>query len=470
MLKINDIKLQSIYYLLTFLFALFTTFEVFKTKMGGITILYADFFYFIFVFSTLIIFFKKKSIWKVNSKIRYIVIIFFSLILCTLNALPAVIDVSFDKPLMDGSLNAIKYVIRNLFQLIIYICICFLPTNYQNKAVKGYCYGFLMAIILHSIYSIIQMIYMYFFLIDIHTIILNSLGITKETINHDLVNYIGYPILRNCGFHWDPAYFGLWGCIGLSTVLFCSKRNRWIKFSLIIIGVAWSFSFSRSGYLAFVCGVLFILLGHYYNNTIYKINIGRLIRYGFFVFIGIFIIYIFLPSELQDYISYSFNYRFTYNPESKGTERHIMYPLWAIEGSIHDLWHFIFGYGPRNSSRGIAYSGHILEFTTTDVYDIESDFCKMLLSYGIISFVLYLLFNYYIVRTYIKNIDFRKSSVEAYFYIFGIVGSFIAGIFYMYNDSKWIWFLYLFALLYLNNNIQTKSMNIQNERGIDYHS
>ncbi len=439
------------YEIVTFLFALFTTFEVFKTERYGITILYADFFYFIFVAFTLLEFVFQKKSFVINVKLIPILSVFFLLVISTLNFLPSVIDMAFDKSQMDGSIPAIKYTIRNIFQLFLYAIICFLGKNLQKQAVRGFCYGFLLAIIIHSIYSIVQMVFMYAYMKDIHTLILGNIGITKETINHDLVNYIGYPIIRNSGFHWDPAYFGLWGCIGLSTFLFTQTNIIWRKYVIFIIALAWSFSFSRSGYFAFLCGIIIIGIGHYFNPTLSFIRIKNVLKYSLYICVLVLVVFALLPIDLQNYIMESFSYRFTYNPDSKGTSRHLLYPLWAFEGSIHDIWHFIFGYGPRNSSRGIAYGGNILDLTTGRVYDIESDFCKMLLSYGIICMILYILFNYYIVKYYIKFINFKISSFEAYFYLFGVIGSFFAGIFYMYNDSKWIWFMYLFALIFLNN-------------------
>lgn len=450
----SDRWMRKRYEIVTFLFALFTTFEVFKTERNGITILYADFFYFIFVAFTILEFIFQKKIFILQIRLIPIACVFFLLVISTLNFLPSIIDIGFDNIRMDGSIAAIKYSIRNFFQLLLYAIICFLGERLQKQAIKGFCYGFLLATILHSIYSIVQMVFMYAFMEDIHTLILGTIGITKETINHDLVNYIGYPIIRNSGFHWDPAYFGLWGCIGLSTFLYSQTNDIWKKFVIWIIALAWSFSFSRSGYFAFLSGVIIIGIGHTFNNSINTIGIKKILKYGLYICMFVFIVFLLLPIELQNYIVESFSYRFTYNPESKGTTRHLLYPLWAFEGSIHDIWHFIFGYGPRNSSRGIAYGGNILDLTTDRVYDIESDFCKMLLSYGVVCMILYLIFNYYIVKYYIKYINFKDSPIVSYFYIFGIIGSFFAGIFYMYNDSKWVWYMYLFALLFLNNNIK----------------
>lgn len=352
----------------------------------------------------------------------------------------------------DGVNGALKYTVKTII-LIVFICsIILLPNLYIKYNVKYYIRGFITAVFIHGLYSIVQIIFWYSFNEDIHTPMLKAFGVTEESVGHVLVNYLILGVIRPSGIHWDPAYFGLWGGIILLLAVYTPHFMGRIvakKVLITLLSIAWFLSFSRTGYFAVLMTIIVLAILRLKNRTIKQIKfvkISQAIIMGCVFVGGIFIV---LPLDIQKLAGNAITYRFSHDEEDGGSSRHISYPVYTIEGMLHDPVHFIFGYGARNSSRAIYYSNNIHDFVDKpEAFDIESDICKMLANYGFLYFLLYLFFNYKLIKAYCLRCNF-KHSFYPYFFTITSIATFFAGFFYMYNDSRWVWIVYLFALIFI---------------------
>lgn len=370
----------------------------------------------------------------------------------TLNFWSPVIDqgLYIDSP--DGVDISVKYCFKTIILTSFFLTNICLPTPYLAIFLRTYIYGFITGVFIHGVYSFVQLIFWYFIGGDIQSEFLNSIGITKESVGHDLVNIVAPGIIRVAGIHWDPAFFGLWGAIVILLNIyykpFLSKFK--LKHLLIaILWIAWIMTFSRTGYFGVIMTMCILSLIARFNPTVSKVHFGYIVR-GIVVIVGIgFCIYLSQTSELRNSFDEALIVRFSHNEEDEGTGRHLAYPIYTLEGMLHDPVHLIMGYGARNSSRAIYYSGNIPDFVNQpEAFDIESDLCKVLANYGLIGFLLFLYFNYRIVFLFVKRCDFRRS-IFPYFYLISIVTTFFAGFFYTFNDSRWIWIIYFSSLIFI---------------------
>lgn len=427
-----------------------------------------DVFYYVLLITNFICYFFNRS----NKGFRIIKsqygiwCVFILLLLMSLNIWSPILDHGIDIDSPNGIDISTKYVLKTLILIIYLISIILLPPKVINWSALSYVRGFIVAVFTHAIYSLIQLVTWYGFQDDIHTQLLNSFGITEETAGHVLVNYLILGVIRPSGLHWDPAYFGLWGAIVLMLSIYCHRFLYKLKLKSILIcilGIIWFLSFSRTGYFAMLMTIIVITFLKRFNQTIYRINFKGIIRNIILIlFLGIGG-YSLLPLELQKTFDTALAYRFSHDESDQGSSRHLLYPVYTVEGMLHDPFHLFFGYGARNSSRAIYYSDNITYFVDTpEAFDIESDLCKMLANYGIIYFCLYLYFNYKIVRIYVKKCDFRNT-LYPYFFLLSDIAVFFAGFFYMYNDSRWVWLIYLYSLIFVTRpDLFNKSNYVQN--------
>ena len=439
----------SFFTILVFLFGCFSILEALKYQFAGFTVYIGDIFYYLFLIYGLIYILnpKNRSYSNFDKKNKQINYIFLFLLIFSTNFWTPLIDFGLEGSL-DGYTGALKYALKTVILCFLILCISRFDNRHKIQFIRYYIYGFLTAIIIHAVYSLYQMIQWYVFGLDIHTQILNDMGITEDTVGHVLINFLYPPVIRLSGIHWDPAYFGLWGCIGIFS-LYYMRKNKFIKYiCLPIVIITWILSFSRTGYFSFIVLLFIFFVCHRYNSSLPWIRVKSILEISFLILVFVLIIYFSLPEEYTILLNDAISYRFDISDVSSdaGSHRHLNYPLYALEGSLHDPVHFLFGYGARNSSRGILASGNITDFVSTEVFDIESDFCKMLLNYGFIYFVLYCYFNYILVVNYIKVFNFKKEIIS-YIIFITVISTFFAGIFYVYNDSKWVWIIYYIAVL-----------------------
>lgn len=457
----------KIYKISSFLFGLFSILEAFKYQVGGVSLYFGDILYYIYSAITCIfvIYFHKKDVSivcerhnRIHVPRRYYTlwVMFTVLLIGSLNIWSPIIDTNIATFEPNGVEVAIKYAVKTIISLFIFYLILNLPQFLQKQTLRYFSYGFISAVYLHAFYSLVQLVFWYIFADDIHTKFLGYFGITENSVGHVLVNFLIVPVIRPSGIHWDPAYFGLWGEIILLWWFYAKVENKryklFAKIANIILLITWLLSFSRTGYFALLASVGILTLLSYRNRSIRRPSTRILLKglIGFICLFGLLICS--LPKDVSKSISKGIEYRFTASHNDEGTNRHIMYPIYVMKGMLHDPYHFLLGYGARNSSRAIYHSGELSNFVNTEeTFDIESDFCKMAANFGFIYFLVYLYFNYKIVICFAIKQRLQSDSIATFFLIC-IISIFFAGLFYVYNDSKWVWFIYFYALLYLSDS------------------
>lgn len=445
-----------------FFFGFFCIIEALKYPIGNVNIYFGDLFYYAYIlYNLLIICYSNYQNLRIYTKLNQLYIILFSLVVLSTNFwIPLIDNGTYDQ--QNGSTPAIKYAVKTLIMLIAFVSTVFLSPTYKKLNIKYFVYGFVSAIYFHALYSFVQIIFWYELDLDIHTTLLNSIGITEESIKHPLINYFMYPFFRPCGLHWDPAYFGLWGVIGIY-ISFQLRRYKIVKYLLLpILIITWVLSFSRTGWFALVSFFFALYFASFVNKTIKRIKFKNVINGIGLISAFIVIAWLTLPKDYTKIFQTSLQVRINSNTSDEGSQRHINYPIYSIEALLHDPYHLIFGYGARNSSRGIAHTDNISDFVKAEEsFDIESDICKMMINYGLFYFILYAYFNIKISLVYLKYAD--QKNFFASFFTVSLISTFAAGLFYSYNDSKWIWFVYLYSILflseYLNTNIYGRKHN-----------
>ena len=142
------------------------------------------------------------------------------------------------------------------------------------------------------------------------------------------------------------------------------------------------------------------------------------------------------------------------------TQKHVLYPLMAAKAIIKDPYHFVFGYGNRNSGRVVEEDILAIQnnFNSNEVYDIESDISRIPINTGILGFSAYLLFISVILFQLMQAYFKTKNELHLFIFI-AICTTFFAGFFYAYNDSIWVWMFYIIALILLQNSEDGKAFS-----------
>lgn len=216
----------KIYSLSSYFLGFFSIICIPKFIIGGVTLYIGDIFYLLIFFLSLTVI--KQKVTTISYNTYTISIILLLLLFSTLNfTSPLIVRTSL---LVSGDIfDSLKYVIKTIPNIVFFILLLYSPNIYQCTFCMKFINGFILAVIFHSIYSTIQIIYLYLFQIDIHTLIFDFLKVTDiDLAGHDIINFAYPPIIRTTGFHWDPAYFGLWGGIVLFSIFF-SKTNIPVK-------------------------------------------------------------------------------------------------------------------------------------------------------------------------------------------------------------------------------------------------
>lgn len=429
-------------------------FEAVRVQAGPVKLNISDAFFLLLLFSMLLSGYRGR-IQIEEPNVARITRRFFIILLFCLNFISPIIDEFLFPSGIDGITPSIAYSVKTVVNILFFLLLLSLEGEDKNDFLSFFCKGFLCGIAIHIIYSIIQLAEWYLFGVDIHTPLMASFGITEEFLGgHPVLNYVVPPlVIRAAGFFWDPYFIGIMGCVAIFVSL--TIRNVFLRnVSLITSFIVFVLSFSRTGYVALIATILLIpFISRYSTSFKERINSGKILKYSLVVF---FVVTLSLPFVLdrnsREELSQGLKYKAEIKVDDEGDMRHLMYPVYSIKAVFHDPYHLLLGYGARNSSRGLYVSGNIPnEMNSAVSYDIESDWCKFLIDYGIVCFVVYLLFNISLIRALIRQGNFEESYVPL-FLLITVLATFISGFFYTINDSRWVWLIYGAAIVYLNTD------------------
>ena len=435
--------MQYLFFLLGFL----STLQIFKYNLFGVNIYPFDIVYYTLIVILLINLQKgnNKETLLLSGQNQIILISFLLYFLFSVNIFV---------PILDGANSlylsvSVKFLIKKILFLIFFISLLLSTKDIKTDFINKFISGFFTSIILHSIYSYVVLFNWYLFHIDIHTKFLAFFNVSGHSVGHGLLNFIYYPILRTTGFHWDPAYFGVWGIIGIFYILI-SKFKLWSKILfLLIILIPWIFTFSRSAVFGLIITILIlILVKHKKQNSL--LNSTNIIAMMFVMIILIPFTILSTVSGKADFMKI-FSSRLEISSDVH-TQKHLKYPIMAAKAIAKDPIHFVFGYGNRNSGRAMADEIIKLQedFDSNRAFDIESDIVRYPLNIGILGFSLYLIFIVIILASIIRI--FHKTNNEFYLFIFSAISLiFFSGFFYAYNDSVWVWMIWIIAIFLLQN-------------------
>lgn len=457
MKKQNNLDILYIASALFFLLGFFSTLQIFKYNIFGFHLYPFDLIYYSLIFMLLFynLINKNSKIEFIDINAKTIFLLFFFFYCLNINILIPIID----QASTGYVFNSIKLFLKRFIFLFFVLLLFLSDKKIKDSFIKNFLNGFFISIFFHIVYSLIVGYFWYIQGKYLHTEWMGYFGITAESVGHSLKTYGFYPIIRLCGFHWDPAYFGLWGVIGIF-ILLIKKLKVFYKFPLLVlIFFVWILTFSRSGFFAFCITLISFLLLYLISKSktkllVNKVNIFLLL---IITIISISIIVVSLSSiykKIDTSISFSniLERRLEFN---KSTQRHLSYPIYAIEAISVDPIHLLFGYGSRNSGRSFNYADiEVIGWGRYDmadkVFDIESDLIRCLINTGVIGFSFYILITIILINILWKKYQLSDKKEYLLITIVGLLTTFFGGFFYGYNDSLWFWMFYLIALLLIN--------------------
>ncbi len=439
---------------LFFLLGFLSTLQIFKYKLLGAFVYPFDLVYYstILIIAFQIIKNKDKISFPLEGITKTILTLFFINYLFSINFISPIIDNANSYNILP----AIKFFLKKIIFLVFFFLILISEKNIKSKFINLYISGFYISIIFHAIYSYIVLYFWYFHHFDIHTKWLSFFGITEHSVGHGFKNFIYYPILRTNGFHWDPAYFGLWGILGFFFILL-KTDGVYKKISFIaIIFIPWVFTFSRSAVFGLLCTsvILIIIMFKTKKNLphlLNSINAKSVILLSFIIPLMLFI-------SVSGKISFIEILKSRVQVEEDvHTQKHLQYPMMATKALLNNPLHFFFGYGNRNSGRAIADDIIAIQddFHADRAFDVESDLVRIPLNRGLLGFSVYLIFIAVILFELIKA--YFRSKDRLYLFVFIVICStFFAGFFYAYNDSIWVWMFWATAIFLLQKDEKRK--------------
>ncbi|MCE7626709.1 O-antigen ligase family protein [Vibrio fluvialis] len=431
---------------LFFLLGFFSILELFKYKFAGINVYPMDLF---FVLSMLILIIELFNVKCCAIKFRnktsknIFLLLMFSFFL-NINSIIPIIDGASSEYIR----RTIVFSIKSVVLLVFFIVLSAQNYSTQLDFAKQFLKGIVAATFFHAVYSWVFFYDWYLGSGLLHIQLMESLGITAESVGHTLINYIIRPIVRASGLHWDPAYFGLWGA-ALIGFAFSYKNRRLLMLTTFIVLIPWFFTFSRTAYVALILASI--------TFFIYFIKLVSLKKFVFSVLLlsfsfSVITITLVNKSESSD-VNVSYIIESRTNTKSQGNQRHLFYPLYALEAVSVDPIHFLFGYGNRNSGRSFLYSGVDLpgwDVKTKPPFDIETDWFKILAAQGFIGFILYNIL--FIYTTFCNGRFYLIYRNPYYLYMFWLlIMLYFCGFFYVYIDSKWCWLLLMSSYLLINS-------------------
>lgn len=437
--------MNNLFFLLGFL----STLQIFKYQIFGANIYPFDLVYYsLIIILSVQLFRNKREIVFVLPKGGKMIFLLFLLYY--------LFSVNFISPIIDNVnsyniLPAIKFFLKRVIFLVFFFLIFISIKEIKSKFIKFYLSGFYISIIFHALYSYIVLYFWYFHQFDIHTKWLSFLGITETSVGHGFRNFIYFPILRTNGFHWDPAYFGLWGVLGLFFTILKTDNVYKKSLFIVIIFIPWVFTFSRSAVFGLLSTSL-ILIFIMFKTKKTMPQILNLINVKSVILLSLIIIPLMFFVSVSGKISFVEILKSRVQVEDDvHTQKHLQYPVMATKALLTNPLHFFLGYGNRNSGRAVADDIIAIQddFHADRPFDVESDLVRILLNRGVLGFSTYLIFIavilFELIKAYFRNKDWL------YLFVFIVICStFFAGFFYAYNDSVWVWMFWIMAIFLLN--------------------
>lgn len=389
----------------------------------------------------------------IDKTVAKITKMFLIILVFCLNFISPLIDEVLFPTGIDGFSPALAYSVKTFMNIVFFVLLFSLNKDYKNTFINYFTKGFLFGIAIHVVYSVYQLIEWYLLGIDVHTPLMESFGIDEEFLGgHPVLNYVMRPlVIRVAGFFWDPYFIGIMGCVAIFVSL-TIKRVLLRNVCLLTSFVVFIMSFSRTGFVAFFAVLCLIpFIGNRSHSFKEQISVRKVLKYAAIVVAVVAVALPFvLDKESREELSQGLKYKTEIKADDEGDMQHLLYPVYSIEAVFNDPIHLLIGYGARNSSRGLFISGNIQEkMKSEQSFDIESDWCKFLVDYGIVCFVLYLMFNILLIKTIIRRGQFHDSFIPLVLLI-TVLATFISGFFYTINDSRWVWLVYAASIIYLN--------------------
>jgi len=435
--------------LLFLLLGFLSTMQIFKYQVFGIWIYLFDFAY----YAIIVILISKalqnrtKKLFRVTQTGAICLIAFLVYNLFSVNLFSPIIDNAKD-PFIWAT---IRFLIKKIIFFLFFVLIFLSDEEIKNEFVRFFVIGFVFSIIFHALYSNITSFYWYFLGIDIHTRWMKLLGITGESLGHSLRNFIYYPILRVTGFHWDPAYFGLWGVIALFYIFVYSFKTSTKIIISALIFIPLILTFSRSAFFALMIVTLIIFI----IRILTKQSLAHYFNLKNFIALNLLLCIIVIPLMffLSNSNKISFKKVFQQRTElDVHTQKHIQYPVMVAKALVKDPYHFVLGYGSRNSGRSVYDDIIALKFVDkNEAFDIESDLARTPANTGFIGLITYTIFISVILIELMRAYFKTKRSMFLFVFL-TIATTFFGGFFYSYNDSIWVWIFYLIAVLILQRD------------------
>lgn len=452
-----------------FLLGLFSTFEAFKINIKSANI-YPYNLFFIFILLFLImrsIYLKKFNIFCADKFLKYFLIIlsiYFGFIIFSV-IIPFIDNADF-LWLFVSLKSSFKF-----FLILIFVWLIF--HNYQKKVSNYLLKGFIISLIIQIYWGLFQIICWYKYNLKLNEIVFGDmLGIDP---GHTWTSYVISPTIRITGFHWDPAYIGIWSLMcAYWIILFCNNKFYKCFFSSIAI-IIFVNTFSRTALFALLMTLSVIFL---HKTIIFlfqwkiKFKFSKEILMFFIIFLMVCIISFAIIDLSGDFISKTLK-QLT-NLSLAGNQRHLNYfraGAFAIFKSIPRLF---FGYGYRNGMRGLQMLSNVesllpgFYISKTGVI-IESDFVNSYLELGILGFMIFLLIFIvgiiYLFKRKKYNLKAIKTSVihqniylneikKINFFILCYCLLFFSGFFYSYKDSLWYWLVIIMPFLILRKEVK----------------
>lgn len=195
-------------------------------------------------------------------------------------------------------------------------------------------------------------------------------------------------ILRITGLCFDPAYCGFILLVG-----YCFDRSVWFKI-LYFLGTVLAISRTTIFAIMFVF-IVNIILSLYNNRGVIKFS--RLKQIAVVLIITLLAVLIIASYfDLSDFVKvFLMKLNFKNNGDI-GDGRHMLYPKAALYILFHkyNVLQFLFGFGPRNSGTILVnfapqYNSYMTQSFLAEMWATECDFSELLLGYGVIGFILY---------------------------------------------------------------------------------
>ena len=434
---------------LSYLLGLLITLELFKFRVLGFTVYPHD-----LIFLALTIFlafvsikntsFRNSSLLKSN--VTWLVLLFFSTFYISAFALYG--------PLANQGylFSGIKFLIKFALIFVFLIIFSVAAPTLRDKVCHFVVQGFIHSILIHALFS-------WWFLFDWYNnhgsgfaSVMQAFNISDESVGHPLINYIFRPYVRTAGLHWDPAYFGLWGAIFLAWMAGFSNYSLLRKVFLFIVVVpVWVLTISKSAFAALVLSMvaIFVLLPRW---TFLKLYVRYTIASLVLVTIGLSGLIYSTTFSVGDLVK---AVQLRASVSGDGNNRHLMTPIIAFEAITHSPQKFLFGYGPRSSGQAMYFSsmevpGKPKSEIKNATYDVESDWGKTIASQGIIGFILYVLAFNVLIISLARRVRQNGGQTES-FLLCACTLSFMAGFFYIYLDSRWLFLLLVLSLNFVSD-------------------